>query len=102
MRSLTLKLSTCCILLIGWLFLHAASADELVAHRLEIKLNPETRSLQVTDRIHLPESTPLEFSLHRGLNPHIITPGVTLTKTASPQDSNILEHLRFFVVFFRK
>ncbi|MGD8588545.1 MAG: M1 family aminopeptidase [Chromatiales bacterium] len=94
MRSLTLKLSTCCILLFGWLPFCASTANELVSHRLEVRLEPESQRLQVRDRIHLPASAPVEFSLHRGLDPHIITPGVTLTKTASPLGSHILAHYR--------
>jgi hypothetical protein len=94
MRSLTLKFTTCCILLFGCLPIFASTADDLVAHRLEVSLDPEAQRLQVRDRIHLPESAPLEFSLHRGLDPHIITPGATLTKTSSLLRRRILERYR--------
>jgi len=91
MRSLTLKSITCCILLFACFPLTAASANALVEHRLELQLEPAAGRLQVRDRIHLPESAPSTFTLHRGLDPHIITPGVTLTKTALLQGPAILE-----------
>ena len=94
MRSLTLKITTCCILLFGWLPFCASTTNGLITHRLEVRLDPEARRLEVKDRIQLPETAPLEFTLHRGLDPHIITPGVTLTKTPSFLRPSILEHYR--------
>jgi hypothetical protein len=58
------------------------ATQQLIEHRLEVKLFPDTQRLQVRDRIYLPAAAPPVFTLHRGLDPHIITPGVTLTKTA--------------------
>jgi hypothetical protein len=81
MRPLTYKLAYCFILLVGYATANAYSATQVIDHNLEVSLFPEEQTLRVRDRIHLPDDGPLEFTLHTGLDPHIITPGASLTQT---------------------
>ncbi len=91
---MTHNLTTSCILLLGLVTDGAIAADELVDHRLEVRLYPSEQRLQVRDRIRLPEAAPLEFSLHQGLDPHIITPGASLSQTGLSLRPNLQENYR--------
>ncbi len=69
------------ILLISIAAANSHAASPTIQHEIEVTLSPEEQTLWVKDHIHLPEKAPLEFTLHAGLEPRILSPGVQLTKT---------------------
>ncbi|MEN8179923.1 MAG: M1 family aminopeptidase [Pseudomonadota bacterium] len=68
------------ILLINLAANTSYAASMVIQHEIEVSLSPEKQTLKVKDHIRLPENAPLEFKLHAGLDPRILTPGVLLTK----------------------
>jgi hypothetical protein len=71
-------------LLLGLLLPVLVSAHQVIQHELHVVVQPEHHTLQVTDRITLPEpllasnATPQYMTLHAGLSPVPRTPGVQL------------------------
>lgn len=62
------------LLLPGW-----AEAQGVIHHRLQVALQPDAGSLQVTDTISVPpQAKSLRFSLHPGLAPHSPDPAVRI------------------------
>lgn len=59
-----------------------AAVGEPLHHDLDVKLEPGARRLAVEDRIRLPTGAPrsLQFRLHAGLKPQVISDGATLTR----------------------
>ncbi len=67
------------IALIAVLFGLPSIAWARVAHVLDVHLDPETQSIEVTDTITLPDGDySAEFVLHGGLAPELTEPGATL------------------------
>jgi aminopeptidase N len=73
--------------LLLWLLLPVlVSAHQVIQHDLHVVLQPEHHTLQVTDSITLPEplppsdATPRYLTLHAGLSPVPLTPGVQLVR----------------------
>ena len=60
-----------------------AGGTTLIKHELQITLNPDEQSIQVTDRIELTDQSGREFLLHDGLKPRSLTPGVTIKRQGS-------------------
>lgn len=79
--SLTSFFTRGCILCTIFIFGQAQAEAETIAHRLHVNLLPQQHSLRVQDEIHFPATDRASFVLHAGLDPRIITPGATLTKT---------------------
>ena len=81
MSDLTRKIAVSCV---GLMILFGAVAEadmRVIHHDLSVKLDPEAQTLQVTDHVDLKDSRIAEFLLHEGLNPRVISPGATLSKT---------------------
>ena len=87
-------------LLFGLLLPVLVSAHQVIQHELQVVLQPDHHTLQVTDSITLPETllpsdaAPQYFALHAGLSPLPLTAGVQLvrqpTATLSvPGDSHV-------------
>ena len=60
----------------------SSGRDYPVHHDLNVTLNPEGHRLNAADRVTLPEDSlsTVRFDLHSGLQPEIVTSGVTLVK----------------------
>ena len=68
-----------------------AEPQVLVAHKLDVRINPELGAIAVRDRLRLPDGLgPWEFFLHRDLDPRIVAGTATLTRIG------IREHLERF------
>ena len=60
------------------------AAPPLIAHQLNVEINPDAGRIAVTDQMRLPETqNQWTVLLHRGLNPQIIDGTATLTPSAS-------------------
>ena len=94
MRSMTQKAARWFILFIGIIALQCHAADRVIQHDIEVSLFPEEQTLRVKDRIHLPRRTSLDFTLHAGLDPLILTPGVQLRKLRLPTLNSYLHTYR--------
>ena len=72
-------------------------AGEWVHHAMTVDLQPDRHTLKVEDTIALPSSrpntAPLHFLLHAGLNPVSTTPGVTITRSTDPMFPAALSRL---------
>jgi len=57
-----------------------ANADAALHHELEVAVDPGRGQIEVTDTITLPDNKAreLEFELHPGLSPEVLSPGVKL------------------------
>lgn len=66
---------------------------ELIHHELSVTLAPADTRLSVRDTITTPENAPrdLQFTLHRGLAPRSLTPGVNIVKQQSKADALFLD-----------
>ncbi len=57
-----------------------------VHHRLQVDIRPATGVIEVTDELRPGQTGPLEFRLHKGLNPRVHTQGVDLERSGESQD----------------
>ena len=64
--------------------LHGA---ERVHHVLEVRLHPETQRFSAQDTMTIPSGMEPAFTLHKGLNPTSLTPGVKIQKDTVKQFS---------------
>ncbi|MEJ2694349.1 MAG: hypothetical protein P8166_15255, partial [Candidatus Thiodiazotropha sp.] len=78
---MTKKLFIRCILPSLLWFCSPIHAAETLHQKLEVKLQPQAESLQVSVQLTLPKNLSPEFLLHRGLNPISQTPGVRIEET---------------------
>ncbi|MCP3871245.1 MAG: M1 family metallopeptidase [Gammaproteobacteria bacterium] len=64
--------------------LNAARSPTTVHHQLEINLTPRDSTIEVTDTLTLPEETEvIEFMLHAGMNPKILTGQAVISRLRS-------------------
>jgi aminopeptidase N len=70
--------------------------SSLFNHELRVVLDPEGRRFNAEDTITLPEAWPrtLHFSLHKGLKPVSLTPGVTADRESGWQQTVPIESYR--------
>ena len=61
-----------------WLLWLPLLAQAAVHHELQVTVNPDQHTIEVTDTITAPATGRLEFALHPGLKPEILTTGVRL------------------------
>jgi hypothetical protein len=78
---MTNKLFISCILPPLLWFCSPIHAMETLHQKLEVKLQPQAESLQVSVQLTLPKNVSPNFLLHRGLNPISQTPGVRIEET---------------------
>jgi len=73
-----------CLLWLPW------QAGAQVHHALEVAVDPGRNYIEVTDTITVPAGkTQLEFVLHPGLTPAVLTRGVRLTASATAADKHL-------------
>jgi len=69
----------------------SSAAFGQIAHDIKVKLNPESHSIEVVDKITLlPESLgtePLYFTIHQGLEPEVLDSDIILRKTFGAEAS---------------
>ncbi len=78
MASKTSKLNLGCILPLLLAICSPSFATEILHQSLQVRLEPVSGSLQVSDDIELPATLPPEFLLHSGLAPRTPDPQVTI------------------------
>ncbi|MEW8505313.1 MAG: M1 family aminopeptidase [Candidatus Thiodiazotropha sp.] len=104
---MTNKTPICYILLWLVLFCKPVLATSTLHHALQVRIDPGSRQLWVTDHITLPQSMSdqapqsafkkqhnLRFLLHRGLSPRSLTPGTDLVEAGAVGDNNPLIEYR--------
>jgi hypothetical protein len=70
----------CIVTLLCWICSPLAGA-EILHQSLQVSLQPQAQSLQVSVQVSLPQGVAAHFLLHRGLNPGSSTPEVKLIET---------------------
>jgi aminopeptidase N len=67
--------------------------NSLVHHDLKVSLDPQGHRFAAEDRITIPQSSAcdLHFSLHKGLEPVSLTPGVTVVRKSGNEEAVPLE-----------
>lgn len=95
------QLSFIFMILLATTFIHSDSGAgathfrgiPIVRHDLKVSLDPEGRRFTAEDKIRVPESSgrDLHFSLHKGLEPVSLTPGVTVVRESESEGAVPLE-----------
>ncbi len=83
-----------CLCLCFWWAGSGWADTPVVDHHLQVRLDPSTQQIQVTDRIRAAHEGSIDFTLHADLYPVSDTPGVTLRRTGRFDGEVPLENWR--------
>ena len=78
---MTQKFTGCCIVLLLFCLNPVYAGLPVVNHQIQVVLDPAQQTLQVVDRVTHAQQGNIDFTLHAGLNPRVLTTGVRLIKT---------------------